>query len=239
MVVKVKLGIQTQNGKDLPWVESADHLGHTLNQQVTMEKDCLRARAKFIDKSSDLRDKLHHANEVNVIRAIQLLCSDAYGSMLWDLSSDYAEQYFKSWNTMVKLVHRVPRDTFTYLVEGYFANGLPSLRNQVLSRYPKFIRSLQVSNCKEVRVLASLVKSDPRSTTNRNIQYLKLLTKLNAPQEYSSWRIRTELPIRSVPEAELSRVGFLDKLRIEKKQKFLNVNDMEKISAMLDSLCNT
>ena len=121
---------------------------------------------------------------------------------------------------MVKLVNRVPRDTYTYLVEGYFANGLPSFRNQVLSRYPKFVRSLQMSNCKEVRVLASLVKSDPRSTTNRNIQYLKLLTKFNAPQE-------------------LWRVGFLDKLRMARKQKFLNVEDMEKISAMLNSLCNT
>ena len=96
-----------------------------------------------------------------------------------------------------------------------------------------------MSNCKEVRVLASLVKSDPRSTTNRNIQYLKLLTKLDAPQDYSSWRIRAELPIQSVPGAELWRVGFLDKLRMARKQKFLNVEDLEKISAMLNSLCNT
>ena len=42
------------DGKDLPWVESADHLGHTLHQMTNMQKDCQRARAKFIDKTVQL-----------------------------------------------------------------------------------------------------------------------------------------------------------------------------------------
>ena len=33
-------------GQELPWVEKADHLGHTLHQLSNMEKDCRRARAK-------------------------------------------------------------------------------------------------------------------------------------------------------------------------------------------------
>ena len=38
-------------GKDLPWVESADHLGHTLSQLTNMGKDCQRARGTFIRKT--------------------------------------------------------------------------------------------------------------------------------------------------------------------------------------------
>ena len=40
-------------GKELPWVVSADHLGHTLRQMVTMDQDCRIKRAKFIDKLLD------------------------------------------------------------------------------------------------------------------------------------------------------------------------------------------
>ena len=28
------------NGKDLPWVETAEHLGHTLHQDTSMDRDC-------------------------------------------------------------------------------------------------------------------------------------------------------------------------------------------------------
>ena len=130
------------DGKDLPWVESADHLGHTLHQLTNMEKDSHRARAKFIQKTVNIREELYFANPEQVMKAIQLLCTDAYGSMLWNLSSTGAESFFKAWNTCVKLVHGVPRSTFTYLVEGYFASGLTSLRNQILSRYSGFHQGL-------------------------------------------------------------------------------------------------
>ena len=33
------------DGKDLPWVECADHLGHTLHQETNMDRDSKRARA--------------------------------------------------------------------------------------------------------------------------------------------------------------------------------------------------
>ena len=108
-------------GKDLPWVESADHLGHRLHQLTNMEKDSQRARANFIDKTVQLREELSFANPAQTMKAVQALCCDAYGSMLWDLGSGWAEQFFKSWNTCVKLVYGVPRSTFTYLVEGYLA----------------------------------------------------------------------------------------------------------------------
>ena len=41
------------NGEDLPWVEAADHLGHTLHQDTIMVKDCQRARARFIANYSE------------------------------------------------------------------------------------------------------------------------------------------------------------------------------------------
>ena len=117
------------DGEDLPWVEYADHLGHTLDQSVTMDRDCHRARAKFIDKSVDVREQFAFAVPEQKLKMIQILCCDGFGSMLWNLRGNSAEQFFKSWNTSVKLIYGVPRSTFTYLVEGYFASSQKSLRN--------------------------------------------------------------------------------------------------------------
>ena len=40
------------NGKPLPWVRSATHLGHELRQECSMEHDAWISRAKFIDMIS-------------------------------------------------------------------------------------------------------------------------------------------------------------------------------------------
>ena len=86
------------DGKDLPWVEHADHLGHRLHQSVTMDMDCNRARAAFIDKTVEVRDKFSFAHPWQQLKMVQILCCDGYGIMLWDLQGEQAEQYFKSWN---------------------------------------------------------------------------------------------------------------------------------------------
>ena len=63
------------NGTKIPFVETAEHLGHTLHQLGTVDVDCKKATAKFMQKS--------------------------------------AEQYFKAWNTCVKLIFKIPRSTYT------------------------------------------------------------------------------------------------------------------------------
>ena len=130
------------DGKALPWVETADHLGHTIHQLARMDTDCQRVRGRFISKTVEVRDQLSFAHPELKMKSVQGLCSDAYGSMLWDLGSQSSEQFLKCWNTCVKLCYGVPRNTYTYLVEGWFAADMTSLRNQVLSRYAGFYRKL-------------------------------------------------------------------------------------------------
>ena len=42
------------DGKALPWVERVEHLGHILHESLSMNADCTRARASFMDRASDL-----------------------------------------------------------------------------------------------------------------------------------------------------------------------------------------
>ena len=89
--------------QNLPWVASADHLGHVLHQSGKMDQDAAVKRARFIDKTIGIRESFSFAYPDQVIRAVQVYACDGYGSMLYDFSSFSCESLFKSWNTCVKL----------------------------------------------------------------------------------------------------------------------------------------
>ena len=133
----------------------------------------------------------------------------------------------------------MPRSTFTYLVEGYFAADEITFRNQILSRYPGFFRKLLLSPSKEVGILARIVANDPRSTTCLNLRYLRGITSMDKAELFSSWRIREALPIKTVPQCEVWRLGLLTTLLEMRSDKYRQVQDSKKFSAMIDSLCST
>ena len=60
------------DGKELPWVTHVDHLGHSLQENLSMETDANKARASFMSRASDLRDDLYFAHPSQKIHAIQL-----------------------------------------------------------------------------------------------------------------------------------------------------------------------
>ena len=70
-----------------------------------MHQDARIRRAIFIDRSVEIREQFHYADSEEVLKAISVYCCDGYGSMLWALASEPAQQYFRAWNTAVKLVN--------------------------------------------------------------------------------------------------------------------------------------
>ena len=204
--VPIQLG-----GRDLPWVETALHLGHTLHQNGKMHADAKIRQSIFIDRSVEVREQLHYADAADILRAQAVYCCDGYGAMLWQLDAEPAQQYFQAWNTSVKLVHQVPRSTYTYLVEGYLAGGETSLRNQVLARVPGVLISLLQSSSAEVRFLARVALADGGSVTSQNVRYVKKLTGLS-PVQYGGNRLKSALSSQTVPTEQLWRLGLLSSL---------------------------
>ena len=98
----------------------------------------------------------------------------------------------------MKLVHQVPRSTFTYLTEGFLAGDQTSLRNQVLARVPGFLSSLMESPNAEVLFLARAAVADGGSVTSENVRYVKRLTGLS-PLRYGGTRLKCALPARQCP----------------------------------------
>ena len=86
-------------------------------------------------------------------------------------------------------MYRLPLSTYTYLVKGFLAEPRCSLRKWILSRFPGFHRNLLASPSREVRKLAKMLSEYPRSTTVRNLGYLRRLTGMEQAEQYSSWHV--------------------------------------------------
>ena len=228
-------------GRDLPWVESANHLGHTLHESGTMDQDVRVARAKLIHQLVDTQHSFSFASPVEILRAYQVYCSSHYGSMLWDMSGDSATQYFNSWTTGVKLAWQCPRATRTYLVQQVLACGGISAKADIMSRYSKFFLSLRNSPCKEVSILANLVARDVRSVTGRNIKLIMDISGSNlwsdTPGKVRAGLIEAET-VRYARE-DSWRIPYLGSL-LQHRQEWHYRGDKEqvaKVQTLIDSLC--
>ena len=192
-------------------MECAFHLRHTLSKDCTMDQDARCKRAQFIDRTSEIRETFHFAHPKQIIKAGQVYASDAYGFMLYDLSSQSSQSYLKSWNTFVKLAWNVPLDTYTYNVENCLPENFVSLKKQIYSRYVKFFQNLFTSSSKEVRHLARIVSRDARSTVFRNVQFLLETSGLNL-WDYANWRIVKNIENSPIPPNNSWRISLLMKL---------------------------
>jgi hypothetical protein len=166
-------------GHNLPWVDSAVHLGHELHESGLMDHDVVVKRAQFIDKSVEVRTMFEWAAPAEVLQAMKTYCSDFYGSMLWDLGGDKASQVYSAWDTAVKLSWSCPRWTRTFLLQQVLACGMTSAKTDVLGRYGKFAMGLRTSVCQEVRVLFNYVARDLQSTTAKNIKLVRDVSGLD------------------------------------------------------------
>ena len=229
-------------GRELPWVETATHLGHELHQSGMMEHDAKIKRAEFISRSVELRETFGFASPVEIQGALKVYCSSFYGSMLWDLSGDGACQVYNSWNTAIKLAWDCPRDTRKYLVQQVLSPGLSSARTDILVRYAKFFTSLRRSTSREVAMLANLVSRDISTTTGANLRYIEDSSGLS-PWETSQEKLR-----EAIIEKETVTVQDMDKWRIPLLDKLLATrqnmeymgeeeNEVSRMTDLIDSLC--
>ena len=228
------------DGKVLPWVESAAHLGNTIHESGTMNKDAKMKRATFIRESTELRETFGFASPTEVLRSVKLYAGSHYGSMLWQFDGESAGQYFTSWRTCVKLAWHVPRQTHTYLVDHLLCSGLSSVRSDILSLYVKFVRGLKLGPSREVSVMFGVVAGDVRTTTGQNLNIIRLETGLD-PLACSLVKVKAELGSRleAVPDGDVWRVKYLGKLLEARGEANYEGEDTHQLTVLIDSLCSS
>ena len=184
-------------GHELPWVQSAVHLGHELHETGMMDHDAVIKRAKFIDQSVEVRNMFHWAAPADVLKALKIYCSSFYGAMLWNLMGEKASQVFSAWDTAVKLTWSCPRWTRSFLLQQVLSCGDTSARTDILARYGKFSRGLRTSVSKEVRVLYNMVSRDMQTTTAKNRRFIEAQSGTD-PWTVSPVKLKQELHSRQL-----------------------------------------
>ena len=226
------------NNLDLPWVESATHLGYEIHQMCDMSYDCKVKKAEFIKTSTDIRETFSFGHPDQVLSAITLYACHFYGAMLWDLSSDICGQVYRSWNTCVKLVWDVPRSTHTYLVDNLLATNHTSIKKLILSRYVKFHKNLLKSKSDEVRILANIVSRDIRSVTGKNLDMIERESGQD-PWKTNSFMVKENLSDREVPEQDMWRLPLLCQYLNQRREMETAQEDTGVITDLIDSLCSS
>ena len=205
-------------GRSLPYVASATHLGHELNETGTMEYDTRIKRAQFISNSLEIRELFSFASPAEVIRALKVYSCSFYGSNLWELGSNMAEKVYNAWGTAVRLSWSVPRATRSYLVDHVLSPDVSSARVDILAKFVGFFRSLRESSTPEVAFMAYLVGRDLRTTTGRNLRLIAEETMLD-PWTVSPYLVKKALlgKATEIPEGDSWRIPYL-RLLLEQRQ---------------------
>ena len=113
-----------------------------------------------------------------ILKSINVYCGDYYGSSLWNLYGNKAEQLFRCWNTNVKLCWDLPRNTYTVFVYDFLSCNLQSIQTQCISRYINFYKSLLNNPSREVQLMARLVRGNVSTNTGLNLINIRLETGL-------------------------------------------------------------
>ena len=225
-------------GVDLPWVASANHLGHELHQDCSMEHDARSKRMAFITESTDIRETFAWAHPMQILEAIRVYTTSFYGSMLYDLYGEEASKIYRCWKTAVKLAWGVPRTTFSYLVDHVLVGDMTSVRDSLMGRYIMFSKSLTKSATKEIRVLASIASTDSRSNMGSNLMKIKAETGVD-PLDKRKHHVMEKLLRSEVPEEEMWRVPLITRLLEENRAMKDTDTDCKNMEDLIDMVCTS
>ncbi len=162
------------NGKTLPWVKYAKHLGCTITQDIQgLPKDIMEKRAQFINKSNELGQEFSYAHYRTKIKLNQIFNTSFYGSQLWDLFSKESERIEKSWNVSQRIILKIPRNSHRYFLEPL--TNSRHIRFSLMKRFISFVEKVSNSPKSILRTFLNVIKSDCRSTTGKNLRRIMLL----------------------------------------------------------------
>ena len=172
----------------------ATHLGHELHENGTMTMDTNMRRGAFIGKCMEVQEAFSFAAPAEVLGAVKLYCGDLYGGMLARLDSPEATKLMNCWGTCVKDVWGLDRATHRVYTR-WLGNGHSLIREDLLSWWPKFFRSLLSGPSPEAAVLARVAAADMRTATAAKNALILSATGLSAWTATAD-QVQTELRSR-------------------------------------------
>ena len=115
---------------------------------------------------------------------------------------------------------------------------MTNVKTDIMARFAKFVRGLRTSPSKEVSVLCGVVAGDVQTTTGNNLNIVMQEIGLD-PVKTSSYKVKKimSLKLTAVPETDSWRLPYLMKLLEERGEAYYEGEDVDQLTALIDSLC--
>ena len=105
-----------------------------------------------------------------------------------------------------------------------------------MARYITFYHSLLTSASDEVCFLVKTVTEDVRSTPSRNLNLIRQETDLD-PLIASAMQVKLQTKKLEIPANDSWRLETLEFLLKERREREASLQDVSKISAIINALC--
>ena len=210
-------------GNSLPWVKNAKHLGNHLESRIEGQKSDIKIkRANYIRKNNEIMQEFSFSHPRTKVLLNNIYNSHLTGSVLWDLFSRESAMMENTWNSSVRIMYDLPRQTHRYLIEPI--SGTKHIRYHLVKRFLSFITQIEKSNKQASNLLLKSIKHNPRTTTGSNLRKILLMTEkkdvnelvpsdcrfaLYHPiEEYDAWKVGLILEATDIIYDRLDLKGF-------------------------------
>ena len=219
------------NGKVLPWVESAKHLGCKLTEDLHgLSKDTMEKRAQYINRVNELNQEFFFVHCSTRIMINNIFNTSFYGSQLWDLFSKEATRVEKTWNISQRTILRLPRSSHRYFIEPL--SNTRHITFSLIKRFTNFIQKVADSSKYVLRRVLAAVKDDSRSTSGNNLRKIMLMVGKNAaePVTHKDLKTLTYAPVPHNQEWKIQLAREILEIKNGKlEMKLLDYKDLDEV----------
>ena len=215
------------NDDALPWVQSAKYLGNVIEDIPDgFCKDSWQKRARYIERNIELNLEFPTAHPEVKCRINRIYNTSYPGSVLYDMTSNSANQLINSWSVSVRQMWGLPMQAHRYLIEELAGDHAQAM---ILSRYIKFLQNAKKSPKLPVQMMLQRVFRNINTITGRNVRHIqdKVGHQHDLLKVRTGW-LKSKLKFCEISEEEKWRVGLIkeitnikqNKLEIEQKIVF-------------------
>ena len=161
-------------GNNLPWVDSAKHVGNKITDEINgMKQDMREKRARYIQKNNEIIQEFYFAHPRTKFKINSIWNCHFSGCQIWDLFCRESEMIEASYNQSFKIMWNLPRNSHRFLVEAISENT--HIKKLLIKRFLQFTRQILDSPKKAIKNMYKLIREDCQSVTGSNLRNIMLL----------------------------------------------------------------
>ena len=142
-----------------------------------MDQDIKEKLGIFVSTNYNLNQEFEFCTTEIRLRMLRLYNMHFTNCRLWNFQSEMFNKLCCSYNTNLCIIYDLPYDAHNWIVEEL--SGGKHARQQMMSRYIKFVESLHFHKSPSVSSLLTKLKDDVRSLVGSNLRLIYLETNVH------------------------------------------------------------